>query len=182
MHRIFSIINNYYNLLFFIFKCFEIKFSHDRVFVIDIDNTIADTWPTLLITNRFSSEKNRYASLEPFISIKDFIDNDLCKISDKKIFLSARDHRNFDVTLSWLKDNGFFDDNSELYLVPNAYSKIPYLKSLILFKFSIVYLDDLSYNHENGEVRFYESIIEFAMKSKYIKYIGYKQIQKYHVE
>jgi hypothetical protein len=42
-------------------------------------------------------------------------------------------------------------------------------------------IDDMSYNHENGEVKFYSNAID-AVKEIGIEYIGYPELRKFQQE
>ena len=66
---------------------------------------------------------------------------------------------------------GFFHPK-RLILVKETNLKINILKSIISKneKEKIRLIDDLSYNHENGEVKFYEKVISFCKKNKHIIY------------
>lgn len=167
-------------IIAFIFKFLFLRFKHYEIYIIDIDNTIADTWPTLKIIDSYLTEFERYASLRAFNQIKDYMYNTLMIKSKLKLFLSARNILMSKTTENWLINNGYYDKLSNLMLVPNASYKLPFLKILILLKYKIVYIDDLSYNHENLNILFYNKVINFVTNSKQIKYIGYEEIKKYH--
>ena len=62
--------------------------------------------------------------------------------------------------------------NPPLFLVPTAEDKLPYLKKALHQTNKITYYDDLSYNHENGQVKFYNSLIDYIKKTP-INYIGF---------
>lgn len=79
--------------------------------------------------------------------------------NDKIVFLSARDFREYQRTKGWLADQGIFSDKSELYLVKSAASKLFYLKLAAQLNSKVVYIDDLSFNHENGSIKFYHDVI-----------------------
>ena len=64
-----------------------------------------------------------------------------------------------------------------LFLVPRAEDKLPYLNKALEYATRITYYDDLSYNHENGEVKFYSNVIT-ELKKLRITYIGYQEINK----
>ena len=58
----------------------------------------------------------------------------------------------------------------------------PIINDIIMAKseahiYPIVYFDDLSYNHENGEVLYYEEVIKAVQKMP-IRYIGYAELIK----
>lgn len=88
----------------------------------------------------------------------------LLEMERKVIFLSARDHRVYKATISWLASHGILQSRESVFLVRSAMHKIEYLKTLAQNNRNIEYVDDLSYNHENNDIRFYEAVIEEVRK------------------
>jgi hypothetical protein len=157
----------------YLFK-FKIYFQNPTVFyIVDIDNTIADTWPTLISSN---NDFLRYENLPVFHKMIHFLK---FKMQDKKIFflfLSARNPIYFYVTKKWLKKNGF--SSSNLILVPKAKDKLKIIKAIPNRKKIFIY-DDLSFNHENGEVKFYSEIISEIKNMKHVNYFDYEYLKQY---
>lgn len=162
--------------LFTIKYLFKIKihFLNPSVFyIIDIDNTIADTWPTLI------SKKNDFLRYENLPVFHKMINLLKFKMEDKKIFflfLSARNPMYFYVTKKWLKKNGFYPSN--LILVPTAKDKLNIIKAIPKYKNIYIY-DDLSFNHENGEVKFYTEIINEINNMKNVNYFDYNYLKQF---
>ncbi|MDC3187360.1 hypothetical protein OBA38_00660, partial [bacterium] len=98
----------------FIVKVYTLLISIDSlllninksVIVLDIDNTIAKTWPTLVNRKSFSEndEKNRLLSLERIEYSNSLIDYSI-KNFDCILFLSARNPIHYKITKTWLKKN-----------------------------------------------------------------------------
>jgi hypothetical protein len=167
--------------------------DYDAFWVVDIDNTIADSWraQTPPYLAQFSSESDRIMSIQPFESMQRLFQN--IPPRTRVIFLSARYYIRYFVTKTWLKKHGFWQPNSALVLVERMRDKAPLLADVLIkfdkkytpqysddsnnpiTNFSITFFDDLSYNHEKGEVLFYEEVIE-AVKKMPIKYIGYEEL------
>ena len=78
------------------------------------------------------------------------------------------------VTYRWLKKNGLSFNVFNVILVPKAKDKLWFL-SLFSKNSNVVYFDDLSYNHENGQVLYYQEVIKNVNKLK-LNYYNYKDI------
>ena len=74
----------------------------DTLVVFDIDNTVADTWPTLV--DNHQSSWNRLSSLKAFEGVVNLI-RDFSISGEKVIFISARDNRFHFLTRKWLVKN-----------------------------------------------------------------------------
>lgn len=142
-----------------------------KVYLVDIDNTLADTWPSLH-EYVYRGENHRYRSLSIFLGMREYV---LSKLSNREqvIFLSARSYFNYYTTQKWLLSCGILAD--ELILVSNAFEKLFYVNELIDKGVDVVYIDDLSYNHEHGEVRLYDDLI-YSLNKLPITYMGLEQI------
>jgi FMN phosphatase YigB (HAD superfamily) len=146
----------YYNYIFFNLLKYE-KIKNNEVYIFDLDNTLADTWPTLKAD--FESEYDRILNIEPINNIVDIFNE--FNFNNKDVYiLSARSYDKYFVTKSWLKKNTNFRKFNRLILVPNVTDKLNILKKINRFYIKIYYYDDLSYNQENGETLFYRDVIE----------------------
>jgi len=144
------------SISFQLFKLLFSAYSYDKLCILDIDNTIADSWPTLVKRVSYKNEFYRYAS----INIHPCAQTIFNKYEGfPKLYLSARPLYFYFTTLKWLRKN---TDNSFylLILVPTAHSKLKYLKYLSKKINHLIYIDDLTYNHENGSVKYYQDIID----------------------
>ncbi|MCU0440918.1 MAG: hypothetical protein MUE96_00835 [Bacteroidia bacterium] len=148
-----------------------------QLYIIDIDNTIADTWPTLLHPYIYPNEKVRHQSLAIFRGMRSWILQQAKQPNTLIIYLSARPPELMSTTLDWLKSCGLPTIQGGIILVPNAKSKIRFLKLANAYQISITFIDDLSYNHENGDIRLYDGVIE-VVKLLPIKYIGLPQLNE----
>nr|WP_157247446.1 hypothetical protein [Pedobacter panaciterrae] len=92
----------------------------------------------------------------------------------KVIFISARSYLDYFPTRKWLAGNGLKSDC--IILVRRAEDKLNYINELLSRSMPVVYIDDLSYGHEFGEVRLYERVI-VKLKELPIKYLGVKEIE-----
>lgn len=143
---------------------------------IDIDNTIADTWPSIK-SAKYSNEFERHKNLIAFEGMKKYIQSQFRGGQHKVIYLTARYFNLINVTKSWLLSNGFFYRKDNLILISKPRLKPTFLKLAINKNYKVIYIDDLSYNHENGEIKFYENVIK-EVEAMSVSYIGYKEINK----
>jgi hypothetical protein len=141
------------------------------VLILDIDNTIAFTFESL-ISDKIISNENRLATLNPKENVIAYFENKYPKHS--KIFISARSYRYYWVSYKWLKKNRLSFNLFNVILVPKAKDKLWFL-NLFSKNSNVVYFDDLSYNHENGQVLYYQQVIENVNNIELI-YYDYKDI------
>ncbi|AOR26756.1 hypothetical protein FORMA_16060 [Formosa sp. Hel3_A1_48] len=173
-HKLRKLLIICYNFLLII----DVQFikKNKSTIVLDIDNTLADTWPTLKNENinNFSNEKHRISSLNLINGAFDLV-----KYSSKKfdqiIFLSARNPAHYFITKKWI-DSNFKKISYKLRLVPNVNLKQIYWEKIIKISNETVIIDDLSYNHENNDTKFYNNEINYLQSNSSIKYFGYADI------
>ena len=145
----------------------------DNLLILDIDNTLAHTFESL-IHSKGEGHKERLLSLGVREGTLAFIEDNFDHYN--KVFLTARSYRYYFITHKWLKSNSISFNIFKLLMVPKASHKLWFLK---LFNDcnNIVYIDDLSYNHENGEVLYYDEVIN-EVKQLNIDYYGFDSISK----
>lgn len=192
--------------------------DYDAFWVVDIDNTIADSWRKMTpqYDNVFRSQSDKMMDFEAFEAMQRLFQG--IPPRTRLVFLSARQYIRYAVTKRWLQKKGFWQADSVLVLVERMGDKAPLLAQVLKNNFAkkrppqyfndfdqktlattanllplptanaiinaivtiqssdnlypIVYFDDLSYNHENGEVLYYDDVIEAVQKMP-IHYIGY---------
>ena len=157
----------------FLQYCIFIIFNlpKEKLCIVDIDNTIACAWPTLI--NFDGDENERLSRLEYYPSVLNLV-IDYHNLGFNVIFLSARHIKYSFTTKKWLKRLPIFKTSFQLYLVSNPYYKLKFLKSFYLSK-KMVFLDDLTYNTENGSTLFYKEIIE-EVNTLNIVFIDYEKL------
>lgn len=156
------------------FILFKYKISTLRKFnevvIFDLDNTLLDTYPLL----NFMGLRDVFRSVKTHPGMMNLFN----EYSEKEVFLfilSSRKIKFYGITNQYLKQN--VNTKVPFYLVSEPFKKIKFLKySASCFKRVTLY-DDLSYNHENGEVKFYQEIIN-EVKKLSISYFGYEEILK----
>lgn len=154
---------------FFFLKFFFLVLLRNRIIIFDIDNTVADTWPSLLKKN--INEKERLSNLRPFKSVVKLILN-YNKKGERIIFMSARNYKFYNTTKSWIKANCI--EHFSLILVSNVYEKLKLLK--IFKNKNITFYDDLSHSHEKGVILFYDDVLKELKELNHVKYFGYNEL------
>lgn len=177
--------------------------DYDTFWVVDIDNTIADSWKKMTpqYKEHFRSVSNRMMSFEPFEAMQQLLKDTPPRT--RIVFLTARQYIRYFVTKRWLRKHGFLQADSVIVLVERMKDKAPLLEGVVKNYFDkktppqylsdyahktsitpsksthypVIYFDDLSYNHENGEVLYYEDVIAAVQKMP-IRYIGYDELLK----
>jgi len=160
---------------------FKLKLKLNKrkwVYVFDIDNTIAHTWPSFL--DNYKSERDRYLKLSIFVNMRRLVMKVYNKRRTRKvIFLTARNYLQYFTTYKWLKSNSFPLSFFDLILTHNAQEKVKLLKRFGEKGYNIVFVDDMTYNHETGEMKYYTNSIKELRESK-VHYFGNISINKFN--
>lgn len=134
------------------------------IVVLDIDNTIADSWPSF--AGRYPSERARLASLPPLPNIKAVAHDQPLAAGATVVFLSHRHPWEWSVTYRWLRRHGFDAHWWNVLLVPSAMAKVPYLRRFAsgggARGRAVTVWDDLSRAHETGAIVFYDEVLELV--------------------
>jgi len=134
-------------------------FKEKRIFLFDIDNTIANSWHSLTL-NHWTSENERLKGLAIFLRMKKLLSILQSNKNNKIFFLTARSYFSRATTIEWLTENGILVENSELIITRTAEDKIKIIKALPLNNFKKIYfIDDLSHKHETMHVEMFEKEI-----------------------
>lgn len=143
--------------------------NQNRVYVVDIDNT--------LTVNQIGSAVNHIDPM-PRKSLIEYILTNWYG-NGRVVFLSARKFMLVYDTKSWLNSHGFKEATlKDLFLVRSAKSKLKFLSQLSLQNGEVTFIDDMSYNHENGVVLYYKDVKEEVEKLS-ITYLGIDFISKH---
>ena len=168
----FRILDYIGGILFFLLFYIRIKFSSkSTILFVDLDNTIFNTWPNL------KNEYFKYIDLQVFDGTVNFVKN---RINDNVllVFLSHRPIKSYNQTSKSL--NFHFHNFINLWqvsFVPRVNWKWYYFKTGELIFLNTIVIDDLSYNHENGNVLFYQDLIDKINLSS-ITYFDYNFIKE----
>ena len=148
-------------------------FNKKYLYYIDSDNTLAHTYPTLL--KKEISEAKRLRNLTPHINIVNLLKK--CANRNRKyIFISARSYLQYPNTIFWLRQQGFKAHFYNTILVETPKEKVNLIEKYY-FPYKTIVIDDLTYNHEYGQVLFYNEEIQKLLSLR-VKYIGYNIISK----
>ncbi|HNN31853.1 MAG TPA: hypothetical protein PKJ70_08195, partial [Chitinophagaceae bacterium] len=157
--------------------------SNKRIFLFDIDNTIADSWHSLTL-NIWANENERLKGLAIFLRMRKLVTILQKNKNNQVIFLTARSYFSRQTTENWLHENGILQTSKNLIITRTAKDKINIIKSLPLAKLKIFYIDDLSHKHEKGTVEMFEDEINCIKKleklnTKNFTYYGKSEIDKF---
>lgn len=148
---------------------------NDVLAIFDLDNTLLNTYPFLGEIDKEQMYLNLPAHEGMFSVFKQ------CLSEGKDVVvISARSYRYKGATYNWFNKNLQRND-IPIFLVPSASSKLNFLKVAIRKRAKVVYFDDLSYNHENGDVKFYDNVIEEVRKLDLV-YFDFDFIKKTNID
>lgn len=151
--------------------------ANRSLYIFDIDNTIGNTYPTL--TRQYPSETERLLSIPVFPRMKVLLNNLLTSPSRKVIFLTSRSYLAWNTTYLWLNQNGIAVAKSDVIIVSSPAQKTEFIKKILPRSKPVTFIDDLSYNHENGQVKFYDTEIQL-ISGLSLRYVGYKTILRFN--
>ena len=144
-----------------------------RVTVIDIDNTLADAWPSYLV--EWSSHRDRLRSLTVLPGMRAAAHDAALARGDLVVFLSHRNWWEWGLTRRWLQSNGFAVGTSNLVLVASPADKVDHLRSLAKGG-PVVVWDDLSHAQETGSPQHYDDVVD-SVRGVVSEYHGYAEIE-----
>jgi hypothetical protein len=144
-----------------------------RLVVLDVDNTLADSWPTY--TRSWPDERRRLDSIELLPGVKAAAHDAALARGDAVMFLSHRSARHWLRTFRWLRRHGFAATPLNVVLVARPEDKVEHLRRCVGAA-EVVYWDDLSHSHEHGEAAFYHDVIA-AVRALPLEYVGWDDIR-----
>jgi hypothetical protein len=161
------------------FGCFILMAWKNRkksIYIFDLDNTLGDTYPTLI--HRNPNELQRLAQIKAFPRMCSLA-NRVAQSPSRVVFvLTARQYSTQKITEQWIANAGIDIPASHIFIVLSPMQKIILLKWIAWFCPRITFIDDMSYNLEKGEVKFYDKAI--ASLPLRVRYIGYKTIVRFN--
>lgn len=145
------------------------------VLVLDIDNTLADAWPSFLQAS--ASERERLAGLRALPGMKAATVGGRAGSGDGEpvvVFVSHRALWHWGTTRSWLRNMGYEVSIESLVLVSDPAEKIGHLRRLVGpagrggrssgAPGALTYWDDLSHGTEHGETKLYDHVVREVHK------------------
>lgn len=157
---------------FSVFIIVSWKNRNKSIYIFDLDNTLGDTFPTLV--NRNPNEIERLKHIKPFARVCSLAKNIAHSPSRVVFVLTARQFSTRQVTIEWVKQAGILIPENQIFLVLSPMQKVWLLRVAIHFCKRITFIDDMSFNHEKGEVKYYQDAIKNVPKR--VRYIGYSTI------
>ncbi len=127
----------------------------DAVVVFDLDNTLAHTWPSF--AQGHAHIWARLASLPPRPEMVELF----ARVRQRRpwLVLTAREYRTWPTTLAWLRRHTGVRESGRVIMVRSAAEKLPILNRLRLAYGRVLLIDDMSRNHEHGEVLSYDEVM-----------------------
>lgn len=147
--------------------------TNRKIAFIDIDNTLADTWPTLVSFK--GNHLTRLASLQSFPRMVKMV-NSLYEKGWYIILLTHRTLQQRKVTEQWLSKEKIL--HHQLIITSSPEEKIEVIKQFDNAS-EIFVIDDLSFGHETGKVQLYQEVIDALNKMKLI-YIDKIKIDQFN--
>lgn len=136
------------------------------ILIVDIDNTITNTYEKW---NEIVLNHQTYSTL----SLKKETVNFLGLFDDHFVlFLTARPFITHIISKNYLKKNDIYMPGMHALISANPALKVTVIRMLVKLRYRIAYIDDLSYNHEKGEVFFYDKEIQ-QLKELEIDYFNF---------
>lgn len=146
------------------------------IYIFDLDNTLADTFSTLI--HRNPNELERLENIVPFERMC-ALANKINNSPSRCVFvLTARQYSTEKITQNWVANAGISIVPTSVFIVLSAMQKVWLLKIVAPFCHQITFIDDMSFMNSNGEIEFYEK--EVAALPKKIRYIGNENIRKFN--
>jgi len=149
-----------------------------EIIIYDIDNTLADTATMLKSSGKLNNLL--FSKLAVFPNMKKRIMDEYAS-GDKILFFTVRPFLSWQTTFKWLEQNFFYTKWYELFIFSTPAHKVEFIVFLYNKGYRISFIDDMSYNHENGEVLFFDKEIS-KLRNTAIAYTSYAEIIKINQE
>ncbi len=128
------------------------------VTVLDIDNTLADAWPSYLL--EWPDQASRLRALHELPGMRAAAYDTAVARGDVVVFLSHRNWWEWRLTRTWLRDVGYSVPVANLVLVASPGDKVGHLRRLLDHGLHVTYWDDLSHGQESGTPQKYVEVID----------------------
>jgi len=145
-----------------------------RLFIFDIDNTIADSWPSLLISD-WHDQNHRIRSLGIFLKMRRLILALKISPSNQILYMTARSNFSWIATCNWLNSVGIEADLTSVIITRTPDDKLDLLK---LINRKAYYIDDLSLGQETGTTIVRTDLIA-QIEELPLQYFGKKDIDQF---
>ncbi len=146
--------------------------KNKNIKIFDIDNTLADTYPAIGTNGEIL-----FSKLSVFPKVLEMVKRDCADTNTVVLFFTVRPLQYWPVTYIWLNRQSLNSILFHLFICQYPMQKVDLIQRLRKKFSKITLIDDMSYNHEKGEVKFYSNVIEAVKKTK-INYIGYSELRE----
>lgn len=143
------------------------------IWVLDLDNTLADSWPSFL--EHHASERDRLRRLAPLPGMLAAAHDPARAAGARVVVLSHRALWHWPVTRAWLRANGVHVGWTDLVLVSSPTDKIAHLRRLCVGGRPVTYWDDLTHGTERGHHGAYDDVVA-AVRRLPLEYHGESEI------
>lgn len=140
--------------------------------VLDVDNTLADTWPTLVGPER--SHRRRLRDVAPLPAIGAVAHDEPRARGASIVFVTHRPLWCRRLTRRWLRRHGYAATPWNVVLVARPAAKVAAIRRMSRGRRVTVW-DDLTWGHETGAVRRYDEVVE-ALQELGVDLRGWEQI------
>lgn len=145
--------------------------SNSKIFIVDLDNTLADTWPQRLNMDSFN-----WHNMPVHESVLNFVKEYEQINKLEVVVISARPLSAKRSTRLWLNRIAGLE-KTRFFLTPDADSKFKYIVlAKRLGKLGAV-IDDCSHSHEFGTTLFHQNLIQ-KIRSLDIEFFDYQFLSK----
>jgi hypothetical protein len=149
-----------------------------RLILFDIDNTLADSWPSLLI-NSWSDQNQRLRYLAVFLRMRRLVLALQQSPFNRVVFITARSNFSWRSTSNWLSSIGIRVKPWAVIITRTADDKLDLVRAA---RAPVVYLvDDLSAGHETGQTLIRHDLIE-EIRRLPVRYYSKDQIDLFNAK
>lgn len=156
------------------FVFYVTKKSSGKIFFVDLDNTLANTWP-----QRLNMETFNWGDLPLHSRVLDFVKDYSSQHKFEIVVLSARPLSARHETSNWLTKIADLKA-VPFFLTPDAMSKRKYFMFARQLNKLGAIMDDCSHSHEFGSVQFYDLLIHeiLSLNTHFFDYKFLSELQK----
>jgi FMN phosphatase YigB (HAD superfamily) len=142
----------------------------DNLVIFDIDNT-------LTITKLNVSQQRPVVEIVLNHKLIEELKKYMLKPNTRVLLLTARNYKCYINTYKWASGLSLIRSYKDLYMVEKPIEKLDFLRRSLRKHNHVIYYDDLSYNHEKGNVKLYDHVIEGVSRLG-LEYYGIEEIKK----
>lgn len=150
--------------------------NKNRLFLFDIDNTLADSWHSLLISG-WKNQNRRLASLAVFLRMRRLVLLLQKSPFNQIVFITARSNYSWMTTHRWLDSIGISVSRFSVIVTRTPDEKVELLR--LIRKINTYFIDDLSIQHETGNPQIRTDLIKLIQQLP-LRYYGKTEIDEFN--